>query len=357
MEAPDVGSTVDSALQKAVRERGHANVLVAGRTGSGERTLIDSTFQDRFASTARGQPVAPTRRTSQMRKEGVPLSVYDTRGVEQEDLDALGAFIDERAAQGDERQRIHVAWVVLPEDVRRIEDRDAEITAMLAKRMPVVVVLSKARPEGKGFESEVRRRLPKAKKVTRVRALPERLPDGRELEPMGLAELVEQTADLIPEGERRAFVAAQTTSLALKVRKSHMVVAAAAMSTAGVAMTPIPVADAALMVPILVGMLAGITVTFGLSLGEGFLRTVAASTVGGAAAAFTVNAAVGEAMKLVPDAGTVAGGAVAATTAATLTTTFGEAYISVLERLVREKAGEPPTADEVVAGMQHALGR
>jgi uncharacterized protein (DUF697 family) len=143
----------------------------------------------------------------------------------------------------------------------------------------------------------------------------------------------------------------------MKVRRAHVIVAAAASSAAGIAVTPIPVADVALLVPVLIAMLAGITTTFGVSVGQGFLRTVVASTVGGTATAFALHTLVTDAMKMVPGPGTAVGGAVAATTAATITTSFGEAYTAVLERLLREKNGEAPSADEVVTHMHRALGR
>jgi uncharacterized protein (DUF697 family) len=355
MDRLEFSSVVDKALEKAILERGHVNMLVAGRTGAGVRTLVDATLQGHIATTGQDQPVRRTRRTRERKKEGVPLTVFETRGLEEENLDELRRFVEERERQPHDRDHIHVAWVCLRDDEREVRPAAAAATAMLAHFLPVLVVLTRASHDD-GFQSEVKRLLPAARDVIRVRTLPERLPDGTHLDPLGLPELVEATAGLIPEHERHAFVAAEKSSLALKARTSHVIVGGSAAAAAGIAITPIPAVDIALMIPLLVGMLGAVTVTFGIPIGDGFLRTVAASTVGGTAAAFGVQAAVGEALKLAPE-GAVAGGAIAATTAAAMTTTFGEAYIAVLEQLFREHPGTVPSADEVVTGLHHALGR
>lgn len=68
------------ALDEALRKRGHVNVLIAGRTGVGKSTLVNAVFQGDFATTGQGRPVTPS--TREITKEGVPLSIFDTRGLE-----------------------------------------------------------------------------------------------------------------------------------------------------------------------------------------------------------------------------------------------------------------------------------
>lgn len=200
--------------------------------------------------------------------------------------------------------------------------------------------------------------MPQARNVVRVRALREELDDGHVLEPMGLRELVELTMTLVPEGQRRAFVAAQKVDIELKKRHARMIVAGAAASAAGIGATPIPFADAALIVPIQIGMIAGISATFGLPLSEAFLSSLVASTVTGTAATITGRAIVTSLFKLVPGVGTLIGSAISATTAAAVTTAFGEAYIRSLEALFKRRQGEPPTAEEILVTVkqQWALG-
>jgi uncharacterized protein (DUF697 family) len=127
-----------------------------------------------------------------------------------------------------------------------------------------------------------------------------------------------------------------------------MTVAAAATAAAAAGAAPIPFADAIVIVPIQVAMIAGITATFGLSLSEGPLTSVVASLVGGAGATVVGRALVGALLKFVPGPGTVVGGAISAAVAAALTTALGQTYIATLELLFTQHGGEPPSADEVV---------
>jgi uncharacterized protein (DUF697 family) len=164
---------------------------------------------------------------------------------------------------------------------------------------------------------------------------------------MGLKEVVQTTMELFPEGHRAAFAAAQKADLALKRKTSERIVTASAASAAAIGATPLPFADAALLLPVQVGMLASVSATYGLSLSRAFLMTLVASTVGGAAAAMTGRTIVGGLLKLFPGIGTVVGGTINAGAAAAITTAFGMAYISTLDALFRKHGGEPPDQEEV----------
>jgi uncharacterized protein (DUF697 family) len=72
----------------------------------------------------------------------------------------------------------------------------------------------------------------------------------------------------------------------------------------------------------------------------------------GTAATITGRAIVSGLFKLVPGVGTLIGGAISATTAAAITSAFGEAYIRALETLFRRRQGEPPTAEEVLGAVK-----
>jgi uncharacterized protein (DUF697 family)/GTP-binding protein EngB required for normal cell division len=357
-EAFNVAELAKNALDEALRERGHVTVLIAGRTGVGKSTLVNSVFQGDFATTGHGRPV--TLHTREITKEGVPLSIVDTRGLEladnQRSLKALVEFVTARQTESNPNRHIHVAWLCVEEDLRRVEEAESALVETLAERVPVVGVITKARADH-GFRAHVQELLPHAQNVVRVRALREELDDGHVLEPMGLRELVELTMTLVPEGQRRAFVAAQKVDIELKKRHARMIVATAAASAAGIGAAPIPFADATLIVPIQIGMVAGISATFGLSLPEGFFTTLLGSTLTGTGATITGRAIVGSLLKLVPGVGTVIGSAISATTAAAVTSAFGEAYIRSLASLLERRQGEPPTAEEILRTVKEQLGR
>lgn len=352
----DLGGVVRKAVEEAMRELRTVNILIAGRTGVGKSTLINSVFAGNLAETGQGRPV--TRGTREYWKDGLPLRIFDTRGLEtaayHETLGGLAKIVDERRRDQDRDRHIHVAWLCIAEDSRRVEHAEIETHDVLARSMPVVGVVTKARADD-GFRAVVQELLPHTRNVVRVRAVREELDDGHVLAPMGLANLVELTLTLVPESHRRAFVAAQRASLAHKRSHAHGVVATAAISAAGFAAAPMPFADAVAIVPVQVGMIAGISATFGLALSTAFISTLVMSAAGSTAATVTGRMIVGGLLKLVPGGGSIAGGLLSAATAAALTTALGETYILALSALFELKGGELPTAEEVHAEFKKQL--
>ena len=74
---------VDELLNKTqteVDKMQPLNVLVAGKTGSGKSTLINALFRENLATTGAGLPI--TQQLVRITKEGVPLTLYDTKGLE-----------------------------------------------------------------------------------------------------------------------------------------------------------------------------------------------------------------------------------------------------------------------------------
>lgn len=336
-------------IEKALREMGTCNVLIAGRTGVGKSTLINSIFHGRMADTGQGKPVTPRARF--IEKEGVPLGIWDTRGLEmadlEETLDDLVALVKRKAADPDPERHIHVAWLCVLEDGRRVEDAVQDLCRMLVQYVPVLGVITKARSDD-GFRAEVQDLLPEARNIVRVRAIAETLDDGHTLSPMGLEDLVDATMELLPEGTRRAFAAAQRVSMRHKRKQAQLTVFSSATVAAAAAATPIPFAAAAVLVPIQVGMLARVSVLYGFEVTRSYLKGLVTAAIGPAAAAVGGKAIVGSLLKLIPGGGTVLGGVISAATAATLTTALGVLYIAVLDAaFARTAQGDMPAADEV----------
>ncbi|MCT0253333.1 YcjF family protein [Synechocystis sp. PCC 6714] len=365
MENFDLNSVVTEAIKEALKERGHVNILIAGRTGVGKSTLINSVFQGNFATTGQGRPV--TQHTREIKKEGVPLSIFDTRGLEMADfsetLEELRQFVINKSNSSDSKEHIHVAWICIAEDLRRVEPAEEELVKLFSSYMSVIVVITKARQDKvhdsdgqvKSFHQIVQSQLPLAKNVIRVRAIQEELDEGHILPPIGLHDLVKLTMEVVPEGTQRAFVAAQKVDLELKRRKSRKIVLAAAAAAGSVGVSPIPFSDAVAIVPIQVGMLAVISATFGLTLDQSFLVTIVGAFAAGVGGTFVGRAIVSNILKMIPGVGSIAGGAISATTAATITTTLGEIYINVLYSLFANNNGEPPSQEEISVAIKKQL--
>lgn len=348
MQNFDLHAIIEEAYRQAMTERGHVNILIAGRSGVGKSTLINAVFQGDFARTGVGKPV--TQRTREIRKEGIPLSIFDSRGLEmanyRETSEQLQRFIAQRRQSPEALEHIHLAWVCIAEDLRRVEDAEQDLVEKLVDFVPVVGVITKARAD-QGFRQTVHELLPRLTNVIRTRALREELDDGHVLEPMGLRELMQHSMQLVPEAHRKAWAAAQKVDLDLKVSQAQKAVGTAAVTAAGIAAAPIPFADAAVIIPVQVTMIATITAIFGLPLNQGFLSSLVVSVLGSAGGAVLGRTLVGNILKLIPAGGGVAGGAIGAGTAGLITTALGGAYIAALSSLLSDDSGRTPTEREI----------
>jgi len=334
----NLSQMIQDAIENAMKERGEVNILIAGKTGVGKSTLINSVFQGNFATTGDGGPV--TQETRKVVKEGIPLSIYDTRGLELKDFketfNELEILVKNLKKDKNPANHIHAAWICIDESSRRVEEAEIELCRILSEHIPVIGVLTKCKADN-GFRMKVQRLLKTSRNVVRTNSISTILDDGHIIPASGLEDLIDLTMEIVPEGQRKALAAAQKVSLNQKINKAHGVVAASAVAAGGAAAIPIPFSDAVALVPIQVGMLAGITAVFGLELKKSFLVTIVSSTITGAGATFAGRTIAANLLKFIPGAGSIAGGAIASSTAVLITTVFGEAFVGTLSYLTKEK--------------------
>ncbi len=76
----NIADLLKQKLEEALKHRGRVNIVIAGKTGVGKSTLINAVFQGNLAETGDGRPVTPA--TREIKKDGIPLSIFDTRGLE-----------------------------------------------------------------------------------------------------------------------------------------------------------------------------------------------------------------------------------------------------------------------------------
>ena len=344
----DFTELLKEKLEEALKQRGKVNILIAGKTGVGKSTLINAVFQGNLAETGDGRPV--TKTTREIKKEGIPLSIFDTRGLEISEFtntnQELEKLIQDKGKSEDPNQHIHIAWLCVMEDSRRIEDAEIKLVEMLDKYIPVIGVVTKSVSDN-GFRQTVQELLPQTRNVVRVLAKETVLDGGYKIPAMGLEKLVELTMTLIPESQRDALAAAQRVSLNHKLQRAHIVVATAAVAAGSAGAIPLPFADAIAIIPLQVSMLAGISAVWGLPLSTIFLGMLVSGALTGSAGTVVGRATVGALLKLIPGAGSAIGGVINAGVAATLTTAFGEAYIAALYVLTKDNPDRIPTAEEI----------
>ncbi|MBD9443737.1 YcjF family protein [Pseudomonas sp. PDM04] len=343
---------IEDVIRDAVRGAGKVNIVVAGKTGVGKSTLINTVFRGQLAKTGSGTPV--TQQIEEITKEGHPITIIDSKGLELKDyttiLKDLEDFLAERAGHHDENKHIHAAWICIQEGGDRIEQAEIDLCRVLIDQsIPVVAVVTKSMfAKDVDFHLKVKEMLPGASAVVRVRAEAQEIEDDEgnvfKFGIKGVDELITESAKLVPESKKRAFANALNSrhqaSMKIKVEQAEKEVLIASGLAAAAGATPIPFSDSFVLVPIQVGMLAKIGVTFGMEVSASALTTLVVSALGSSAASLVGRALVTGLLKMVPGVGSAVGGTIAATTAATLTKGLGAAYISVLTDFCNNNPGK-----------------
>lgn len=356
VENINIMETVQDALNTAREKIGVANILLAGRTGAGKSTLVNSVFQGNFTTTGQGKPV--TSHTRKITKAGIPLSIYDTKGLEVKDyneiLKELLSLVERQNGLGEPSEHIHMCWLCIPEGSRRVEQAEIELAQQISRKMPVVVVITKAQADN-GFKSICEDLLPSATNFIRVNSIPTILDSGFTIPVSGLDDLVIHSMEVIPEGQKKAFAAAQIIKLEIKSNSARKFVYSSAATAATAAATPIPFSDFLAIVPIQIGMLASVSMAFGLNIDKAFLGVLISGTLTSVSGSVGGRAAAGSLMKLIPGVGSIVGGAISATVASTITVIFGEAYIATLAALLKRNPDKQPTAEEITEAFKDRL--
>lgn len=147
----------------------------------------------------------------------------------------------------------------------------------------------------------------------------------------GLDVLIKVMSEALPEELMDTLQHVQIACLEEKKRRAQAAVATAAVAAAGEGAAPIPFSDCALLIPTQVGMIASITVIFGFDVNKSIITALLSSTIGAGGATVLGKTVVTNLIKLIPGAGTVAGGAISVGTAGVITAALGEAYIDIME--------------------------
>jgi uncharacterized protein (DUF697 family) len=188
-----------------------------------------------------------------------------------------------------------------------------------------------------------------------------KLDDGHVIKPIGLDDLVSITMDLVPDAVKDAVARALNTriqaALDSKRKRANVAVLTAVGLATAIGATPIPFADAALLVPVHVVMLATISGIWGLDITEAALTTIISGAVASVSGTLGGRALVAGILKLIPGIGTAAGAVISASTAATITAAFGEIYIASLYTLSKKHPDQMPTAEEVRNEFRSRLSR
>ncbi len=339
-----LASLFNDELQKAFESLGCFNLAIFGKTGSGKSTLLNAIFDQAIASTGIGKPV--TKGLNYYRHPNGYLGIYDSEGFETGTSgDAILTGLDRivsKSNSGPMDQRIHAAWYLIRWSDRRCEvAQQSFISAIAALGLPVIIVMSQVpviqrdgaleiHPDAVVFAKYIESlKLPTfgEGKVLLTNALPDTFSDTVIY---GLQELLDATYEVVPLAAQAALTAAQGVDGRRKKDAAAAVIKQATVVASGIGAVPIPVADAALLVPNQVAMIARITAIYGLPRSRASALSMAGSAILTGGATYAGRYVATHLLRFLPG-GVIAGSVISGTVAATLTRAIGIAWVKVCE--------------------------
>ena len=342
MDTDKIAQESINAIADKIKNLKTLNIIVAGKTGVGKSTLINSVFREKLAETGMGKPVTDHMR--KISKKGVPLSIYDTRGfelgkeVQAEVKKEVVDTISKGLATQDINKAIHCIWYCINTASNRIEPEEIEWLKELSKdnqitQVPIIVVLTQSFSKK---NAAAMRQMLLDENLDVIQVIPV-LAEDYEIEDLGIAKaygldvLIKVMGEALPDELMDTLQNVQIVALDEKKRHAQAAVVTAALAAAGEGAAPIPFSDCALLVPTQLTMIASITVIFGFDVNKSIITALLSSTIGAGGATVLGKTVVSNLLKFIPGAGTVAGGAISAGTAGVITAALGEAYIGIME--------------------------
>jgi GTP-binding protein EngB required for normal cell division/uncharacterized protein (DUF697 family) len=322
------------------------NIAVIGRTGAGKSTLINKVFGADIAPAGTGYPISQAfvRYPSSGQEESLVV-LYDSAGYEANKEEAFLKnafdFIDDQKKKGIEHQ-IHLVWNLIHGGLKRIEHFDlGTIKKLELRNIPTVIVLSQAdlmRPyEIAKLEELVKISDLKRNELIKIGA------DPLHGEPFGVEELVQRTADDLPELYSDAFAIAQIANIKVKRAKAWQVVATAAGANFAIGYVPIPGSTPVTLVSAQVILWSKIAILYGHTQG-GLIAAIGTFT--SATLVSIVSTAVLDVLSFVLPASYAVTATLAGAGAATYTVVVGVACITTCEKLSEQLINSNTSKEE-----------
>lgn len=334
------------AISDRIKNLNTLNIIVAGKTGVGKSTLINSVFKDKLAETGIGKPVTDHMR--KISKKEFPLAIYDTRGFElgrdaQKDVKReILETIKTGIATKDVNKAIHCIWYCINTASNRIEPEEIEWLKDLSRenqvtQVPIIIILTQS--FSKSVSDEMMKIIANENldviQIVPVLASDYVINEEFTVKAYGLDVLIRVMSEALPDELQDTLQNVQIASLVEKKRRAQAVVATATAAAFGEGFTPIPFADCVLLIPTQVAMIASITTIFGLNISKSIIMAFVSSVLGTSGATIVGRAIATNLLKLVPVAGTVIGGTISGATAGLITTAMGESYILLMEAVFK----------------------
>ncbi|NMA48058.1 MAG: hypothetical protein GX945_16000 [Lentisphaerae bacterium] len=289
------------------------NILVCGYTGSGKSSLLRAVLGDIVPEDAIGAGKPKTMGYDCYENDLV--RVWDSKGLElgeteSEFTEETRRFIRERQNDSNVDNHIHLVWYTILGPEARVTECDKNLIRRIFNPDNVIVVITKDDVTQPAQRQALRDKLMEAG-VPIGRIL---FASGEEGGARGCKELMALSYSMLPEAYKDAFMDAQRVDREAKIEavyrketKARAIIGTAVATASGVGAVPIPFSDAALLVPLQVGMIASLAGLYGLQ--EEAIKQSALPFVAKLVGVFTATTL----LKLIPGLGNAVNAAVAGT--------------------------------------------
>lgn len=264
-------------------ERG--NVLVIGNSGVGKSTLINAVLGEEVAQTGWGTK-GTTAELAIYESDKIPFRIIDTVGFEpsfikeHQAINAVKKWSKDIAKDSQVDNKINVIWFCVEGTTGKLFPKaikDLSRATSMWKTVPVIVVITKSYsvPERennikmvKNAFAEQKRYSTNLRDIIPVVASIYSLNDIAFAPPEGIAELIDSTNELMPEGIQAAEKDLSTFILNRKRALAHSIVGVSTAAAVTVGAVPVPFADAFILTPIEIAQINALAQLYEINKGE-----------------------------------------------------------------------------------------
>ena len=243
-----------------------ANVLIIGNSGVGKSTLVNAVLGEDRAEASFGTK-GTTKELHLYEREDLPFRVIDTVGFEpsffkrRAAIHAIRQWSRNSAKDGKTDTQINVIWFCVPGTAGKLFPETihslSQATSMWPS-VPIITVITKSfsLPDREKnielvnsvFSSQSHRK--NLRKIIPVVAATFTLNENAYAAPEGITELIDATNELLPEGYQAAEKDIARFKLNRKRALAQGIVVTATGSGMAVGAVPIPIPDAAILIPV-----------------------------------------------------------------------------------------------------------
>lgn len=336
------------------------NILLLGKSGAGKSSLVNKVFGMDIAKVSDFKPETKEFKKYEGNKYNKSVNIIDSEGYE------IASNIDISRRQGTPKttsynefcsklkgyinskiklkERINVVWFCISVAGNRIEDMDLSLLEYVYNMEEldknVCVVLTKCDEDddegscAKAFKDIIRNQPNSIFKNIKIFEVSTDDDTNTTIEDEGIdgiRSLIEVSASMINDEEiMDNFIKEQTMNLELKRKRANQLIASAVAASAAVGATPIPFADAAILVPGQLAMIAQITNIYGINYGD----TVAKGLVSQLVVTQVGKSAVSQLTKLIPGLGSAINAGVASTITGSLGFAISEICYKTSKKII-----------------------